>query len=509
MAISCFLNNAKISTIIPYEPEIDFESALSLSVQHGSEDGAWPFSNIQQRNLLFFDELVTTYIVLQLVDCEEAALKSQIQNIALQLDVYALTVAESKPEAENASASPKEVIFSSSIRDIDDPLVIVNAVGDDEGTRNHIYVIWKSEAYLNRPRARIQHPSVIFSASATIGPVKRLQRAVEDEYLPSLTPASANVFQPLIGFEAQNTAPPYLPASRLLRVAPAAKTEEPSFDISQSAPVPIRIIPAASARVRYARTNTYSTQPAVIASLDFEVTPLMNLELNLESVEISLLHGTVEDFSSSSDVKLPIFCRARDDLTFIYKLVAGQAGHYSTLDISIKAVVLLSKTCQPEVSMRWKTSIDFSIPLNPTFGGASQALQRNNRPSSLSMTMNSTGTSFSGAPPRRSPISPRECGLTVTFSAPLYVEVGQPFDWCAFIVNKSDKMRHFAITVMPKDPRPSESPSPQSPSSINTSIAAGNVAEAVVDESDIFIMTQKAVPHETKLLFLSSEVISR
>lgn len=96
------------------------------------------------------------YIILQLVDCPDVDLKSQLSNVTLTLDVFASNASSSEISPETHAAITEELIFSSSVQDTDDPLVIVQALsGKNESTHTHIYIIWKSQAYLRMYQADV------------------------------------------------------------------------------------------------------------------------------------------------------------------------------------------------------------------------------------------------------------------------------------------------------------------------------------------------------------------
>jgi hypothetical protein len=363
----------------------------------------------------------------------------------------------------------------------------------------------------------------VFAASATLSTPKGPSGVYnEDEYLQSLVPASVNVFQPLSADPALKHSDPFLPASRLLRVVPATQTEEPIYNIQQQAHHPIRVVPVASARVRYSRANTFSTKPTTIASLDFEVMPFTNFEVVFEKAHLTLSDGHVEPLFDAIGLVPPITCRPRDDVTLMYRLTPeyGPEPNPSTtamvsfLDISLAAVVSVSDDCHPRISMQWRTNVDFSLPLNPSFGAPSQVLQRSNRPASLPMTPNQG----SGTPPPGMPSSNRsslreraysttDLGVTISFSGPVSVEVGKVFHWDVFIVNRSGKPRKLAMVAIPRRKRIDPRKHIARPSSSSVSSRKEDqVAEAVTDENIIYAMQKNSSSHETELICLSTDI---
>lgn len=374
--------------------------------------------------------------------------------------------------------------------------------------------------FTERPRIRIQHPSFLFIASASLNPSEARQgESREDDYLPSLVPASTNILQPLATDKAFPQKDPFLPASRLLRVVPAKYSEDPIYNVEQESGHPIRVVPAASARIRYSRLVSFCGRPTTIASLDFEVTPFLNCDVVFEKADLRISDGTIETLSDTEGLLPPVTCRPRDDITLIYKLTPeyGPDPNPSTtvmisvLDISLEATVKLSEDCNPRILMQWRTNVDFSMALNPTFGGPSQALQRNNRPASLPMTPNQSN-SVTGGPATRSSLRDRAysatgLGVTVSFSGPSSVEVGKPFSWNVFIVNRSTHPRKFAMVGIPRRKRPDPRGHVARPSSSSlSSRKEDQVAEAVTDDNIVHAMQKSVAGQEVELVCLSTDV---
>ncbi|KAK2767757.1 hypothetical protein FQN54_003915 [Arachnomyces sp. PD_36] len=519
-----FLRDAVLDTVVPHTSDIDIEDAIGASLQEDVEDSSALLPGIKQRPLLFFDEHVTVYVVLRLSDCSESLLKTQLPRLLITVEAFAASSQNVADGDDENNGAAKDLIFSGAVKETEDPLIVVNEFEDDEGGGSHVFVIWKVNAFLNRPRIRLQQPSVSFIASAALNPSKNklVDASDEDQYLPTSLPGSQNVFQTLSQDPDLKNSTPYLPASRLLRVVPATHTEEPIYNIQQKEHHPIRIIPAASARIRYSRINTYSGRPTTIASLDFEVTPFANFQVTLQKAQLTLSDGHVEELSNVSGLVPPIQCRPRDNVTLMYKLTPEYGPEpdppttamVSILEISLGAIIQVSSDCHPQVSMMWKTNVDFSTPVNPTFGAPSQVLQRNNRPASLSMAPNHGASSSisNTAPSNRSSLRERaysttELGVTISFSGPHSVEIGTPFRWDIFIVNRSGKARKLALVGIPRRKRAEPKKHvPRPSSSSTTSRKEDQVAEAVTDENIVYAMQKNAAPHETELVCLSTDV---
>lgn len=463
-------------------------------------------------------------------DCTEAILKHNLPRLEVRLDVFAIDPAESV--AENPTPT-REVIFSGAVNTEEEPLVVFNEFETDEGTGNHVYLIWNIETFLSelahdllqyellsdlyteRPRNRIQHPSLLFIGSASLNPSEtRRPEDPEDDYLPALVPASTNMLQPLSGDKALTQKEPFLPASRLLRVVPTTYNEDPIYNIQQHHGHPFRVVPAASARIRYSRLNSYTGQPTTVASLDFEVTPFLNCEVSFDKADLQISEGSIESLSALPGLTLPLTCRPRDDVTLVYKLTPeygpetnpSSTAMISILDITLGAVIHLSDDCHPRIAMQWRTNVDFSMALNPTFGGPSQALQRNNRPASLSVS------GQPGAAPNRSSLRERaysvtDGGVTISFSGPVRVQVGSPFSWDVFIVNRSNAPRKFALIAMPRRKRVDPRGHVARPSSSSmSSRKEDQVAEAVTDDNIVHARQKSVAGQEAELISLSTDI---
>ncbi|RAH42137.1 TRAPP trafficking subunit Trs65 domain-containing protein [Aspergillus brunneoviolaceus CBS 621.78] len=512
-----FLRHAVLDTVVPHASDVDLEAALTSALEGGADDLTSVLSQISQRSVLFFDEFCTVRIVLRLSNCSPASLKQYLPQLEVGLDAFAIDPAETV--AENPT-STRDLIFSGAVK-AQEPLVVVNEFEGDAGEGNHVYVIWSIETFLKRPRIRITHPSLLFIASANLNLAKNQQQTSrEDDYLPPLIPASANVLQPLSSDKCLSLKDPFLPASRLLRVVPAQQTEDPIYHIQQRSGHPIRVVPAASARIRYARLNSYSGRPTTVASLDFEVTPFLTCDVTFDKAELRLSDGTIETLSDAPGLVPPIRCLPRDDITLVYKLTPedGQNPSPSTtvlvsvLDISLEAVIHLSHNCNPRILMQWRTNVDFSMPLNPTFGAPSQALQRNNRPASLPMNQNLNNAMAGGTGVNRSSLRDRaysttDLGVSITFTGPPRVEVGKPFSWNVFIVNRSTTARKFAMIAIPRRKRPDPRTHTARPSSSSASIRKeAQIAEAVTDDNIVHALQKSVAGQEAELVSMSTDV---
>jgi hypothetical protein len=488
-----FASSARLYAVVPETSNSRFSEVLSSASQDDEANGALPLP-VKERKILFFgehslgcgawyslllihrwaDERVIVYIVLRILNGSEQSLKQYLPRLQIKLDVWAISEAERKGSGGSkgeGSEPERDLVFSNTLEDVDDPLIVLNAE-DEEDVKGEpvVLAIWQTEATLNRPRARFQSPALTFTASASLATSKLAsETSTEDEYLAGFTPAPANLFESLKYLPALRNDPPYLPVSRLDRVLPDAPIEGGLIKIRHAPTRPIPVIQAVTARIRYSRLDAPSHRAAIIASLDFEVTRFMDLSVDLEAASVELSRGSTEALMPQ---QLPISCRPRDVMTFMYRL--HPAHHFDTpslpstttfstvngsaadvISISTLASISVSDACRAQISMVWTTQIDLSAPLNPNFGPPGQSLQRAKRPQSLPVgpAGSTTATVSSAGTPRTSVLW--GSGITISFSGPTTpVEVGRTFVWKILVVNLGPKTAKLAIIPLPQIQRP-------------------------------------------------------
>ncbi|PBP24639.1 hypothetical protein BUE80_DR004486 [Diplocarpon rosae] len=522
-----FTESSILDTIIPAASKLNIEEALSGSVERLDADYDSPLAAIPQRQALFFDELVNVFVVLQTPYFDERTLRSYLGRIVINLEAQ---VVNSRLEGHD-SPPGREVIYNRSIQDNEDPLIVVQGPdeADETASQGHILIVWKMSAFLVRPRLRLQNPSVIFSATANLRPVEQVKSSTfREEYLPSQVPSGINLLEAFSDDPAMGGIKPRLSALRVSRVAPTAQSGKdmvrPLRNISRQS---VKVIPAINARVRYTRPNTTPSNPTVIASVDVDVTPFANYEVTLQRVELKINGGDVEDLNAISGMALPLKSLPQDDITFLYRLCpddldATNKSQIRSLEISIQAKVHISSLCQPDISMRWTTSLDFTPPVNPGFGNPTQPIQRPHRPAQLSIgpTLEATASSLAISRPDALPsidittrhqrnLSIPDFGVTVTFKGPSIhnsVFPGIPFAWSVFIVNRSDRPRKLALMVIPKRRR-TETRITRPPSTgYGGSHKDLKLADAVVDENIIYAMQRNSTVESTDIVCLSTDM---
>ncbi|TVY85361.1 hypothetical protein LSUE1_G000303, partial [Lachnellula suecica] len=522
-----FVESSVLDTIIPLASGLNIEEVLSGSVERLDDGNESPLAAIPQRQALFFDETVNVYIVLQTPYFDERALRSYLGRLVINLEAQVVNT-----NAENHDGPPtQEVIYNGSVQDSEDPLIVVQGPDESEGGSGagHILVVWKISTFLLRPRLRLQNPSVVFVATANLkAPEQIHDQTITEEYLPSQIPSGINLLEAFGDDPELGGIKPRLSALRVSQVKPLSQTARefmrPLKNISRQS---IKVYPALNARVRYSRPNTATTDMAVIASLDIDITPFANCRITLDKVNLEINGGNVQDLNDISGMKLPVICLPQDDVTFLYRLLpdemdATNKSQVRTLDISIAATANLNEVCEPKISMHWTTSLDFTPPLNPGFGNPTQPIQRPHRPAQLSIgssietipTVASLALNRPDALPsvdittrqaRNSQVP--DFGVTVTFRSPkTLVYPAIPFTWSVFIVNRSDRPRKLALIALPKRRRV-ETRMARPPSTGNAGFKKDpKVSDAVVDENIVHAMQRNSAIEPTDIVSLSTDI---
>ncbi|KAL8748482.1 MAG: hypothetical protein Q9184_007270 [Pyrenodesmia sp. 2 TL-2023] len=525
-----------IRSLGPVELEVLVPQATNLSLNDlGASDEPTPdkdldennathglknLSSIPLRTSLQFDEQLDVFVLLRTTS-GLAEWKKHLPYLQITVEAQAYGSSQRAPDnltVESQSVQPqgKDVIWSGTVDTSREAVVI----GDERGNA----LVWVVSCFLSRPRMRMQHLMIWFKASGILRHPPSSSGDSVDPFLPSGVPASINALEPLSGDPGLRGIRPQLTALRLDRININNSSAARETVIRTKPQKPFPALPAISARVRYSKSGAYTGRHCIIASLDIETAPFQEDKIELTDVNMLLSDGTAEDICRSHGINLPITCRPRDNIVFLFRLLpdydhtsTSKANSNSrTLDVSIDARVLISGECRPNIQMRWKTLVNFSTVLNPKYGTPAQTMQRSRRSSSLSVPTDTEnrgpedGDEYSVSTQRGSSFS--TFGLTLTLTAPKDVYVGQPFTWDVFLVNNSSKPRRLAILVIPKrkfvDHKNNISKTSMSSTVTGQGAKPGRIgiADAVMDENRLYTMQQGLAKEEVGIISLSTEV---
>ena len=410
------------------------------------------------------DEKVRAIAALQIPQCEEDVLKSLLSRAEFKIEVWAFDRATQDERTRSLVEPAKDLVYATTVSKLDDPIVLVQQ--KDEDLAETVFVlVWELEFTLHRPRFRMQDPLVAVH-SAFLVSTSSPGDAKSGTYLEPFQLQEPNVFEPMRNMPGLQGKAPYLAASRLERVRPENPQSQKQFRVEHMSSS-YRMVAVAITRMKYTRLNTPTALPTLIASLDIEIIPILEVKVVIETADLTMLNGRVESLMPKI---LPMECRSRDLISLLFRLFAssnpqqaaspltpGSFANVDVLSLSLSLKLKISESCQPAISMSWTTNVDFFQSLNPAFGAPNQPMQRTHRPSSLALqngngnrqASQSIGTSLQ---PVLNTATANQ--VTISFTAPASpIEIGKPFAWTMLIINNSLKPTKLAIIPLPRIPR--------------------------------------------------------
>lgn len=350
--------------------------------------------------------------------------------------------------------------------------------------------------------------------TASLKPAEK-KSVIEDEYLPSRVPTALNLLQSFESDPALAGIHPRLSALRINKIAPTAPVaRELTRPIRTGQRRLFRALPALIWRVRYSKVQTAMSDMSLIASLDLEVAYITGCRLTIKDAKLSLRGGDVKPISDQSVMQR--IHKPGDQLTALYKITPdlaadgtplfGNEGHLLTLEI--KAKILISEDCQPNVSIGWQTAVDFSAEQNTALVKAAHRLSnRLSQVPKISETDPTANQDKDSQPVEK----PQDTSIHVTLaiSGPPRVVVGEMFNWSVFIVNRSDKTRKLAVLVVPKRRRDYDRQRPLSSASSIAGLRSDKkdpLASAVMDENIVYAKQKNARMESAELICLTTDI---
>ncbi|UKZ77451.1 hypothetical protein TrVFT333_005172 [Trichoderma virens FT-333] len=533
-AATDLINNSYLTYLVPAETNIDLEKALE------GFDGSKTVSElIEQRDTLFFDETVDVLLVLKTPWLPRKELDYHLSRISISLEAQVANGALPGRDSPNSSES----IFSGRLKETKKPFIIedkredgsdVEDEEEEEEPPRYVYAMWKLPVLLVRPRMRLHSPAVVFSASASLDPDLWTEPVAPDVgYLTSGMPSGFNLLESFNNDFALNGVKPRLSALRVSRVAPVTRQQDFMTRLRTLPQLSIKVFPVLHTRIRFSRPNTIPLSRSIVALLEIDFTSHFECEALLNSIRLSSPNGTVENLNDEAGLSLPLSCVSHDHITLLYHIKPQQTettlprDTSGSLEISIAASVLVVPgVCTPSLTMSWTTALDFSLPVNPSFGTASESgIQRAHRPTQLSIGSVAQVITHLKSPSairpdslptleastNRTEASIPDLGITMSFTAPSTpVHPGDIFSWTVYVVNRSsDKAnsrppRKLALVAVPKRRRNEVRPI-RPPSSSGRRRGDKEIADAVLDENVIHALQKSATLETTELICLSAD----
>ncbi|KAL7818188.1 TRAPP trafficking subunit Trs65 domain-containing protein [Trichoderma aethiopicum] len=542
-AATDLINNSYLTYLVPSETDINLEKAFA------GYDGSKPIAEwIEQRDTLYFDETVDVLLVLKTPWLPRRELDYHLSRINISLEAQVANGVVPDYNSPNAS----ETIFSGRLQETKKPFVLEEKrqrngnredgaedeeEEDDEEEEEdpkHVYAMWKLTVLIIRPRMRLHVPSVVFSASASLDPDLWTEPiAPEVGYLTSGMPSGLNLLEAFSNDPSLNGVKPRLSALRVSRVAPVTRQQDFMTRLRTLPQLSIRVFPVLHTRIRFSRPSTIPLSRSIVALLEIDFTSHFNCEALLTSIKLTTPNGTVENLNDDAGLALPLSCVSHDHVTLLYHIRPQQAeaaphprDTSGTLEIAIAASVhVVPGVCTPSLTMGWTTGLDFSLPVNPSFGTASESgIQRAHRPAQLSIGSAAAAITHLKSPSairpdalptleastNRTDAAVPDLGITMSFTAPPHpVRPGDVFSWTVYVVNRSSEKatsrppRKLALVAIPKRRR--NEVRPIRPPSSGGRRGKKEIADAVLDENVIHAVQKTAAIEGTEVICLSAD----
>ncbi|KAH0297124.1 hypothetical protein KCU71_g13551, partial [Aureobasidium melanogenum] len=488
-----FPDASTLDLIIPNSSDFDVGSHLKSENQ------------LVSRDALFFEELLPVYVILR---SSLPSFQEVVKSVELYITAYATQ--PSPPPRLQSGAAPappqqpvKLALDSVTITPEHKPSILRLP---DEG--NQSYAVWKTTLYLRFPPQRLHRPSIHLTASAISKPAEVFEPTIQDEYMISCAPpTSENLFQSLQHGSRNASSQPYLPSSRIHKVAPrAAPTTQEARPLRTSSRL-FNVSPALAIKVHI----TPEQVSDVLLCLDLESARHGGVQIDEIKAEGSSL--TVEPFSADlAALSLPTTLQTGDKSTFLYKLArpkdtAGVSSHHSrpsSVTFQIRAVAQVSDTCSAQIQARWHGNVNFpalqpakSMPLRPQ-SVASTTQDLNSRPLSKRVSTMTTR-------PMSGMIQVDSAGVTFAFTAPDKVKEGETFLLDVFVVNRSTRRKRLAIVAIPKSVKSAQSQHTLRFPNISRQ-DSHHTAEAVMDDRTIYHMQDQREARISEVVCLNADV---
>lgn len=378
---------------------------------------------------------------------------------------------------------------------------------------SYIYVFWKVEVFIGRPRGRFHKPAIYFQPAASLRPAENVKRKImEDEYLPSMVPTAMNLLQSFDNDPALAEIHPRLSAMRISKVAPTAPvSKELVRPIRTGQRRLFRALSALVWRMRYSKTHAPVGDASLLGSLDLEATNISGCSVDITNIDLNMEDGWITPVIKRSFPMSDL--RPGDQVSYIYRVTPdlsvdrghGREGYMLLLHMKVQ--VTLPNGSRPKLDIQWKTAVDFTADHSTSFVKAAHRLSNPamQTPKPLNPdALPQDSQSQQGDGTESAPIN-----VVLTLSGPEKVHVGDSFTWDVFVVNRSDKARKLALLVIPKRKRDLDRhKSHPSVSSVGGHRPEKNdlVASAVVDENIVYAKQKNARTEVAELVCLTTDV---
>ena len=439
-----------------------------------------------------------------------------LQNLDLYITAYA-TQPSPPPRLQpgGAPAPPQQPVKLAldSVTITPEKKPLVTGLLDDG---NASYSVWKTTLYLRYPPQKLHRPSIHLTASAVSKTVEASlisKTTSQDEYMTSALPTSENLLQSLQHSSQSSSSQPYLPSSRIHKVAPrAAPATQEARPLRTSSKL-FSVSPALALKVHI----TPEQVSDILICLDLEsARHTGHGEIQVDDIKAEGHNINVEPFSADLAVLgLPATLQTGDRSTFLYKLTlpkdtTGASSHHptrpSSVTFQIRAVAQISDTCSAQIQARWHGNVNFpapqptkTIPLRPQSVASNMGLpDLHSRPLSKRM---STATTR----PLSGMTQVDSAGVTFAFAAPETVNEGETFHLDVFVVNRSTRKKRLAIVAIPKSAKSAQSQHTLRFPNISRQ-DSHHTADAVLDDRIVYNMQDQREARMAEVVCLNADV---
>lgn len=333
----------------------------------------------------------------------------------------------------------------------------------------------------------------------------------EDEYITSRQTLGINLLET---FGAANTysdpsqKPPYLSAARVSRVTPATPAPKETFSpLGYTSKKSFPIVPALNFKLRGSKLSSTKV-PDMIACLHLEVTPHAGCDVRIDDIALQYPDGKARLITESETLELPVLLYNMDEIMILFSLQPPINSRYTTpaqssasllkhITVKLRGEAMMSDTCHPIISTHWDTTIDFSSSSQPP-----PPRNTHHNPSLRPPTTKPGSRPVTPVPaqisqqPQQSSTTDAS-GLSITFTGPSRVHVGEIFSWQVFVVNRGSRNRKLALVVPPRRRRVEGKNLPSLPQ---------NMTEPVMDEMTLYTMCKAQYMEPTDLISLVNDV---
>ena len=328
-----------------------------------------------------------------------------------------------------------------------------------------------------------------------------------DPYLPSGLPAPEDLLAPLGNAKGQMKCAPSLSSLRLHRVKPFIEsTGDSLLSLNVNVPAAFPAFPAIRSRIRHCPSSNNISRLYVFVALDLEITPFSHQNVEIRKVEFQASDCIISELSQGLAPKLPLQCSSRDNVVLLYRLNPHIPGSKTSeraptriVDITIDVRVIISKTCAPVIRTSWSSTVDISLAFNSYQNSSTKSIQRASRPPAIAINPSSYALSSNNMLRSREgrPISTGQMGITITFSAPRVVYVGEESAWDILVLNNSTKPRQLILSTVSKTTACwQQNPKPQSSLSLTPRMNIEAFAEATVGDKTPFASQKHRLGHK-------------